>query len=144
MAKFELIKSVEARKLHPRTGIPTTEPLVTIPYGTVIENVTRDRDVDKFVCNLERYQVPHEILAAAIVPLDGPAAPTAAAEPAAVAAPARARTSNRPKLVWQELESTLSGCRRAKVPGGWLVAIGVTGVAFYPDPSHTWNGGSLE
>jgi hypothetical protein len=47
--------------------------------------------------------------------------------------------------------------RRAKVPGGWLVAtfmdqighvetyksLGSGGVTFYPDPNHTWNGASL-
>lgn len=35
---------------------------------------------------------------------------------------------------------------RAKVPGGWLVTCGGTdglsGVTFYPDPEHRWDGGS--
>lgn len=35
---------------------------------------------------------------------------------------------------------------RAKVPGGWLVLTssteGFSGVAFYPDPKHDWDGGS--
>ncbi len=37
---------------------------------------------------------------------------------------------------------------RAKVAGGWLVvcagAEGVSGVTFYPDPNHEWNGGTLD
>ena len=35
---------------------------------------------------------------------------------------------------------------RAKVAGGWLViVIGSSGssVTFYPDPNHTWDGGTL-
>jgi hypothetical protein len=39
---------------------------------------------------------------------------------------------------------------RAKVAGGWLVIVsglggpsGVRGVAFYPDPDHTWDGGTM-
>lgn len=36
---------------------------------------------------------------------------------------------------------------RARVPGGWLVATsggqGLSGVTFYPDPRHEWDGGSL-
>jgi hypothetical protein len=30
---------------------------------------------------------------------------------------------------------------RAKVPGGWLVFIGMNGVTFYPD-SNMWDGGT--
>jgi hypothetical protein len=37
---------------------------------------------------------------------------------------------------------------RAMVPGGWLVVVsgnsGASGVAFYPDPKHEWNGGTLD
>jgi len=36
---------------------------------------------------------------------------------------------------------------RAKVAGGWLVVTsgntGLSGIAFYPDPKHEWDGGSL-
>lgn len=37
---------------------------------------------------------------------------------------------------------------RAKVPGGWFVVTcgnnGLSGLTFYPDPKHEWNGGSLD
>lgn len=36
---------------------------------------------------------------------------------------------------------------RAKVPGGWLVVAdssqGFSGITFYPDPRHEWDGGTL-
>lgn len=36
---------------------------------------------------------------------------------------------------------------RAKVPGGWLILTsggqGFSGLTFYPDPKHEWDGGSL-
>ncbi len=35
---------------------------------------------------------------------------------------------------------------RARVAGGWLVVVfgtqGMSGIAFYPDPQHEWDGGS--
>ena len=38
---------------------------------------------------------------------------------------------------------------RAKVPGGWLVAISSSSkfgeaLVFYPDPEHEWDGSSLD
>jgi len=38
------------------------------------------------------------------------------------------------------------GGYRAKVPGGWIVlfsgSAGISGVTFYPDPNHEWDGGT--
>ena len=56
-----------------------------------------------------------------------------------------------PQLVWEKLNSRGGGVllkwdvHRAKVPGGWLVLVihNTTGLTFYPDPEHKWNGGSL-
>ena len=36
---------------------------------------------------------------------------------------------------------------RSRVPGGWLIFTykgGLGGAAFYPDPNHTWDGGTQE
>jgi hypothetical protein len=59
------------------------------------------------------------------------------------------QTERRP-LVWEKLKSKGGGVlhwdvHRAKVPGGWLVVVikNTTGLSFYPDPGHKWDGGSL-
>ncbi|MGE5487874.1 MAG: hypothetical protein ACM3ZB_08665 [bacterium] len=158
MPKYELIKLIEAQRLNPRTGIPTADPPVTIPFGAIIENITPDRDMDKFVYLGQNYQCAHDILESAICPVaaPAPAAPAKAAAPAAQAAPAAAVAYARAaapatvapeapaptaKLVWERLDSTIP-CQRAKVPGGWLVAAD-GGLAFYPDAGHSWDGTSL-
>ena len=38
---------------------------------------------------------------------------------------------------------------RSRIPGGWLIFIymvghGLSGVTFYPDPNHAWDGGTQE
>jgi hypothetical protein len=132
--KFELTKSIEAQKLNPRTGIPTTEPPVSIPFGGFIEDIVQDRDVDKFVFLGQRYQCAHDIVKAAIVPAGAPG-PVPESSSSKAAAPAQGSG-----LVWQALKST-EPCSRAKVPGGWLVCAG-GGMAFYPDPEHAWDGAS--
>jgi len=48
LAKVELNKSIEARKLNQRSGLPMTGPEVTIPYVAIIEHVETDRDREKF------------------------------------------------------------------------------------------------
>jgi len=38
-------------------------------------------------------------------------------------------------------------CYRAKVPGGWIVALWWTqqcSTVFYADPDHEWDGGTLD
>lgn len=64
---------------------------------------------------------------------------------------------NKPVLRWETLNTAREEdgvlnskylTERAKVPGGWLVLSqfhigGAHGLAFVPDPSHTWDGGSL-
>ena len=57
-------------------------------------------------------------------------------------------------LDWKPLKSKFDGAGalsprtlRAKVPGGWLVAISfgidTLSFTFYPDPEHRWDGTSL-
>jgi hypothetical protein len=68
------------------------------------------------------------------------------------------------KIAWEKLDAEVDGKKtnskvwRSKVPGGWLVRIhsikeeagehsGISwaygGMAFLPDPGHTWDGNSL-
>jgi hypothetical protein len=58
------------------------------------------------------------------------------------------------KLVWEKLHTSRADAgilamgwevHRSKVPGGWLVLViqNTSGITFYPDPGHTWDGGSL-
>jgi len=52
----------------------------------------------------------------------------------------------KPMLEFKKIESNRNASR-AKVPGGWFVAItsksGET-LVFYPDPEHEWDGSSLD
>jgi hypothetical protein len=66
---------------------------------------------------------------------------------------------NLPKLDLEKIEVQIDGkdlglftkmavsIRRARVPGGWLIFTagqsGMSGVSFYPDPQHAWDGGSV-
>jgi hypothetical protein len=46
------------------------------------------------------------------------------------------------ELYWETIESYGMSTCRAKVPGGWLVAIlngSGSGITFYPDPNHKWD-----
>lgn len=46
-----------------------------------------------------------------------------------------------------EGEKPAKSAYRSRIAGGWLVFIykgGLCGVTFYPDPNHTWDGGSQE
>jgi len=133
LSKLSLTKSIEARKLNPRTGVPTTDPDVTIPFGAIIDNVVEDGEMKRFTYHGEPYRCAHDLLASATEAAAAPAAP-AQGTPAAV----------KPALRWEALESTPCPLLRAKVPGGWLVASGAgAGVTFYPDASHEWDGASL-
>lgn len=54
--------------------------------------------------------------------------------------------ANQIQVDWKQLSATNWDTFRAKVPGGWLVAIRVYeggGVTFFPDPEHRWDGGTL-
>jgi hypothetical protein len=61
MAKFELTKSIEARKLNPRTKVPMNE-YHTIPYGAIIDNLVEQGDMQQFVYLTEYYQYPKDDL----------------------------------------------------------------------------------
>ena len=63
--------------------------------------------------------------------------------------------AEKPALYLEELNLKYEGEKpakhayRARIAGGWLVFIytpakGLSGVTFYPDPDHTWDGGTQE
>jgi len=59
------------------------------------------------------------------------------------------KTESDKLLKLEEIKSQGIGTRvrRAKVPGGWLVAIenmSGLGMTFYPDPDHQWDGKSVK
>jgi hypothetical protein len=139
MDKFTLTKTIEARKLNPRTKVPTGEPPVTIPFGAIIQDLIEDRDIVKFSYLGEPYQCLAEVLQVAMAPIQ-PARKEAGAAAAPPETPASAA-----KLQWQLLQSSHGEILRAKVPGGWLIlaAGGGGALAFYPDPDHRWDGASL-
>ncbi len=68
MAKFELTKSIEARKLNPRTKVPLND-YHTIPYGAIIENLVDKGDEEQFSYLGEFYQYSSEDLKAASRPI---------------------------------------------------------------------------
>lgn len=135
MEKLSLTKTIEAKKLNRRTGVPTTDPEVTIPFGSFVENLELDRDMVKFTYHGEPYRCAQDLLMPALEKKAAAAAAAADTPPPALAAPAPAG------LEWEPVASTHYsgiGVMRAKVPGGWLVSIGGTCLAFYPDPGHEW------
>ena len=59
-----------------------------------------------------------------------------------------AEHTGKPRLVFEDINATMN-VTRAKVPGGWLVAVEAWGggsyaITFYPDPKHEWDGGSIK
>jgi hypothetical protein len=150
MAKYSLAKTIEARRLNKRTGVPTTDPAVTVPFGAIIDNVDEEGDTRRFTYQGDLYRVPEDVLlsaldrssaaapAAVAAPAAEPAAPARAADPVgAAAAPAQADA----RLRWEDVPTSHGQLLRAKVPGGWLVSFRA-GLSFYPDPRHTWDGES--
>jgi hypothetical protein len=130
LEKITLNKSIAATKLS-RTGVPTSDPEITVPFGSIIELVERDRNFASFRYLTEMFRCPADVLASATDTSNADEAPTR--RPAAPAAPAA------PSLLqFEKVSSNWGAARRAKVPGGWLVAIDSAGLGFYPDPEYRW------
>jgi hypothetical protein len=68
MAKFELTKSIEARKLNPRTMVPLND-WQTIPFGAIIDNLVDKGDLEDFSYLGEFYQYSKEDLKASSRPI---------------------------------------------------------------------------
>ncbi len=150
MAKISLSKRFDATKLHLRTLAPLAGPEVNIPFGALVEPIGGDYDRVKFLFLGEPYSVRREIFLDAIqpdeaaklavaIPAAAPAGTSAPVEPEPAAAPG----ANQARLKFERLDAGGYSVARAKVPGGWLVACG-SGVTFYPDPKHQWDGSSVE
>jgi len=141
MLKLEITKTIEARRLNKRTGQTTSEPPVTIPFGAILSNVVEHRDVVEFQYLSELYNCKAEILRSASHALDGTPASTSSPTP----------TTSVPQLpvitfFWEKLNSGVVPTARAKLPGGWLIAVGENSsrsITFFPDPTHTWDGQTL-
>ena len=150
MAKISLSKRIDATKLHLRTLAPLAGPEVNIPFGALVESIGGDHDREKFLFLGEPYSVRREVFLDAIGP-DAAAearAATPGVAPAAAPAPVESDPPAVPgakeaRLKFERLDAGGYAVARAKVPGGWLVVCG-TGVTFYPDPGHEWDGASVD
>jgi hypothetical protein len=141
LSKHSLNKTIEAGKLNRKTGVPLPGTGTSIPYGAIIEDPQRDRNMWRFTYNQELYRCANDVLASALDrgALDAVAEPEAN-EPKA---PGTGETV-RPLLLWEAVASSHFLVLRSKVPGGWLIAAGSgPSLAFYPDPEHGWDGTSV-
>ena|SRR5688572_9684645 len=134
MAKLTLMKSIEARKLNPKTGVGLPGTDKTIPYGAIIDGLERHRDDARFNYQMElygcRYQVVEEALDKG-----------AKTDESSGATASQSSAPDKPRLQWEQVAASGPLTLRTKVPGGWLVAVG-SGVTFYPDAEHSWDGTS--
>lgn len=140
MAQLSLNKSIEARKMNSKTGASLPGLEVTVPFGALVDKIERDRRMARFWYLGELYQCPYDLLVSALDAgaLDAGAPPPPAELPVEPSPSVPAG----PRVEWERLNSSGSALLRAKVPGGWLVIAG-SGLAFYPDAGHEWDGGSL-
>jgi len=140
--KLTLNKSIEAKKLNKRTGAPSTEPESTVPYGAIIDYQGPDGSAERFMYMGELFRCAHDLLASA---MEGGKMPKAAAvsDSLATTVSAGEPAVQLPRLEFEAVPSTHHTLTRAKVPGGWLVVAGGSGIAFLPDAAHVWDGLSL-
>ena len=136
MSKLTLSKTIEAKKLNPKTGVGLPGTETAIPYGAILENLERHGDSARFRYQTELYGCRYQVVEEAIdVGASGESEPGPGGSAAAPAA------AGKPRLQWEQVASSGPATHRAKVPGGWLVAVS-SGVTFLPDHLHTWDGTS--
>jgi hypothetical protein len=70
MPKFTLTKTIEASKLNPRTLRPLTPIKSTIPYGAILEKLSRDRDMQQFYYLGEPYECHYSDIETALEPVN--------------------------------------------------------------------------
>jgi len=157
--KYRVTKMVEARKLHPKSLIPLSEPPLQLPFTAILEGLTLEREMYRFYYLGQPYQCPQKVMKSAIEkieeihvkPVDEPAegevevavveAEDVAAQPAP--APKVSVKAAAGGFVWQQVQTNKGALLRAKVAGGWLVKVD-SGVCFYPDAAHKWSGATLD
>jgi hypothetical protein len=142
MAKLEVTKTIEARKLNKRTRQPVAEPPVTIPYGAILTDIVENDGMMAFMHLGELYQCRSEILRPASSPLDAGPVSASGSSGAAAATLAHEPVTFR----WEKLAAGREHAMRAKLPGGWLISLGegaARNVVFFPDSKHEWDGTTL-
>jgi hypothetical protein len=141
MAHIPLNKTIEAKRVNKRTGLIEPGPETTIPFGALVKMVKNEGETVTFTYMMDLYRCAEDLWRSATadsaVPIPAAAAPARAG--AAASAPAQLAA----RLQWQGLPSSHFTISRAKVPGGWLIALNSAGIAFYPDARHKWDGLSL-
>jgi hypothetical protein len=143
LGKISLNKSIEATKLHPRTEAPVVGPEVTIPFGALVESAGASRDREKFRYLGELYSVAQDTFLEATRSDEMAPAAELAALLSSETVQSPTACAKGAKLTIEKLDTGSYTVARAKVPGGWLVVCG-TGIAFYSDPGHEWDGTSVE
>ena len=70
MARAELTKTIEAKRLNRRTMRPISTDSFTIPYGAILDLIKEDGDQMQFMYLGEPYQSKADTVTHAIKPLD--------------------------------------------------------------------------
>ncbi len=156
--KYRVTKMVEARKLHPKSLIPLSEPPLQLPFTAILEGLTLERDVYRFYYLGLPYQCPQKVMKSAIEKIEENVVQAAsdeidgnvAIEESSIETRVSAKPAAAPLpdasggFVWQQITTNHGVLQRAKLPGGWLVKLQPTGICFYPDPGHKWDGSTLD
>lgn len=156
--KYRVLKMVEARKLHPKSLIPLSEPPIQLPFTAILEGLKLEREMYSFYYLGQPYQCAQKVMKSAIekieemhvkpVEEDAEEAVEVEVEEAAPALALKAAVKAAPKaaaggFVWQQVQTSKGALLRGKVPGGWLVRL-EGDICFYPDAGHKWDGGTLD
>jgi hypothetical protein len=147
--KYRVIKMVEARKLHPKSLIPLSEPPIQLPFTAILEGLKLEREMYRFYYLGHPYQCAQKVMKSAIEKIEEIGAKTAEEDveeavevDVEVAAPVQ-KAAAAGGFVWQQLLTSKGVLLRGKVPGGWLVRL-EGNISFYPDAGHKWDGATLD
>lgn len=156
--KYRVTKMVEARKLHPKSFIPLSEPPIQLPFTAILEGLKLERDMYRFFYLGLPYQCPQKVMKSAIEKIEESAVKPAEEEAEVVAEAIEEAPSSLPTaatkaagkaskatggFVWEQVSTNQGTLSRGKVPGGWLVRM-QSDICFFPDPGHKWDGSTLD